>query len=188
VKGALRGISGGLGVNYNSLANDLESVNYSSMRAGKLEEVEEYKNVQAWLVECLHTPIFDAWLESSLLAGALRSGTGAALPVSKYDKFNAPDWKPRRWPWVDPLKDAQASVLAIEKGLKSRRQIIAESGDDIEAVFEEMAEDQKLADKHGLKFPTLADTQAGKAKEMGEEQEQEQEEEQEDGKDVDSKE
>lgn len=153
IKGALRGIAGGLGVNYNSLANDLESVNFSSMRAGRLEEVEEYKNIQSWLIESLHAPVFEAWLEMALLRGALKSGNGATLPISKFDKFNAADWKPRRWPWVDPQKDMQASILAVEKGFKSRRAIIAEMGDDIETVFEEQELDEKLAVKHHLEFP-----------------------------------
>lgn len=152
-KSSLRGIAGGLGVNYNSLANDLESVNYSSMRAGKLEEIEEYKNIQAWLIESLHTPVFEAWLEMALISGALRAGNGSALPTSKYDKFNAPDWKPRRWPWVDPLKDLQASVLAVEKGFKSRREIISEMGGDIEEVFRDQNADEELADKYDLEFP-----------------------------------
>lgn len=153
IKSSLRAVAGGLGVNYNSLANDLESVNYSSMRAGKLEEIEEYKNLQSWLVESLHTPVFEAWLEMALVSGALRAGNGSALPTGKFDKFNAPDWKPRRWPWVDPLKDLQASVLAVEKGFRSRRSIIAEMGDDIENVFSEQAEDEALAASKDLEFP-----------------------------------
>ncbi len=153
VKGALRGIASGLGVNYNSLANDLESVNYSSMRAGKLEEVEEYKGIQSWLIETLHQPVFEAWLESSLMAGALKLPNGSQLPLSKFDKFNAVAWKPRRWPWVDPLKDLQAAVLKVEKGFGSRRSIIAELGDDIEDVFKEQNEDAKLAEQNGLDFP-----------------------------------
>lgn len=159
VKSALRGIAGGLSVNYNSLANDLESVNYSSMRAGKLEEIEEYKNIQSWLIENLHVPVFSAWLEMSLISGAIRSNNGTPLPVSKLKKFDAPDWKPRRWPWVDPLKDLQASVLAVEKGFKSRREIIAEMGGDIEEVFLEQSEDEKLADDYDLEFPIGANPQ-----------------------------
>src|SRR5262249_16634524 len=45
-KSVIRGFSSGLGVSYNSLANDLEGVNFSSIRAGLLEEREEWKAVQ----------------------------------------------------------------------------------------------------------------------------------------------
>ena len=85
---------------------------------------------------------------------------------SKFEKFNSPCWKPRRWPWVDPLKDLQASVLAVEKGFKSRRSIIAEMGEDIEEVFQEQAEDNALAESLDLEFPT--DVQEKETPEMPE--------------------
>lgn len=152
VKSVLRGASSGLGVSYNSLANDLEGVNYSSIRAGLLEERSEWKAVQNWMIECLHEPLFEEWLSTSLLAGALRMPNGSALPAVKFDKFHAPEWKPRRWPWVDPLKDLQAKVMAIEKGLDSRSSTVAEQGGDIESLFADISSDDALADAYGLKF------------------------------------
>ena len=144
VKSALRGAAAGLRINYNSLANDLESVNYSSMRAGKLEEVEEYMGVQEWLIESLHARIFPNWLRMALLNSAIKMPNGSALPLAKFDKFNAPDWKPRRWPWVDPQKDLTAAIMAINNRIKSRRQVIAEMGGDITTVDQEQAEDGDL--------------------------------------------
>lgn len=153
LKSMLRAIAGGLGVSYNSLANDLESVNYSSLRAGLLDEREEWKGVQQWLIEELCEPVFEDWLSWTLSFGFIRLPNGSALPVSKFDKFNAPDWKPRRWAWVDPMKDMQANVIAVEKGFNSRRRIIAEEGRDIEEVFMEQSEDRKLEKSFGLTFP-----------------------------------
>ncbi len=51
IKGSLRGVSAGLGVSYNSLANDLEGVNFSSMRVGAIDERDNWKNLQAWMIE-----------------------------------------------------------------------------------------------------------------------------------------
>ncbi|MBT3840841.1 MAG: phage portal protein [Verrucomicrobia bacterium] len=99
VKSCLRGIAAGLGVSYNMLANDLEGVNYSSIRAGLLDEREYYKAVQRWFIDTVITPVFEGWLETNILNGTIN------LPAAKLEKFNAPDWKPRRWAWVDPLKD-----------------------------------------------------------------------------------
>jgi lambda family phage portal protein len=144
VKGVLRGLAAGLGVSYTSLANDLEGVNYSSIRAGLLEEREEWKALQCWLIEDLHEAVFEKWLELSLINGALTLNSGAALPVSRYEKFNMPDWKPRRWPWVDPLTDVQASKESIGAGLTSRKAVIAENGGDIEEVDSDLDEDKKL--------------------------------------------
>ncbi len=144
MKEKLRGVAAALRINYNSLANDLESVNYSSMRAGKLEEVEEYMAIQEWLIESLHDRVFTNWLKESLASGALKMPNGSALPLAKFDKFNQPDWKPRRWPWVDPQKDLTAAVMAINNRIKSRRSVIAEMGGDIDAVDKEQTKDGDL--------------------------------------------
>jgi len=145
VKACLRGIAAGLGVSYTSLANDLEGVNYSSIRAGLLEEREEWKQIQNWFTTHLCQPVFDAWLPYALLSGALD------LPAAKVEKFAAVEWKPRRWQWVDPLKDTQASVIAVANGFKSRRAIIAEAGGDIEDTYAELEQDDRLADAKGIK-------------------------------------
>lgn len=159
VKAQLREISAGLGVSYTSLANDLEAVNFSSIRAGLLEEREEWKAIQRWFVERFVQPVFEEWLLMSLTAGAVTDGV-LTLPVNKFDKFNAPEFKPRRWDWVDPISDMQASVLAVEKGFKSRRQIIAEAGGDVEDVFADIAADDDLAEQHGLDFSADAKNEA----------------------------
>jgi len=165
VKAQLREISAGLGVSYTSLANDLESVNFSSIRAGLLEEREEWKAIQNWFVERLVMPVFEEWLQMALVAGAVTDGN-LVLPVAKFDKFNQPEFKPRRWDWVDPLSDMQASVLAVEKGFKSRRQIIAEAGGDIEDTFQDISADEDLAETHGLDFSATAKNEANTAAAM----------------------
>ena len=146
VKTCLRGIAAGLGLSYNSLANDLEGVSYSSIRAGLLEEREEWKGIQTWFIEHIVDPVFRDWLNYALLSGKME------LPATKAQKFSEVEWKPRRWQWVDPLKDTQASVIQIEKGLKSRRAIIAEHGGDIADTFTEIEEDAKLASSKNLKL------------------------------------
>lgn len=146
VKSCLRGIAAGLNVSYNMLANDLEGVNYSSIRAGLFDEREHYKSIQTWFIESFVEPVFEAWLESALLANVFPFGG------NRFEKMNAPQWKPRRWPWVDPLKDQQASILAVENGLDSRRNIIAQTGGDIEDVFDSIAADKDLAESKGLNF------------------------------------
>lgn len=153
VKSILRAVAGGLGISYNSLANDLEGVNYSSLRAGLLDEREEWKGVQQWFIEELCEPVFEAWLSWSLAMGMIRGKSGRPLPADRLDYFHVPTFQARRWPWVDPLKDMQANVLAVEQGFESRRRIIAEGGKDIEDVFQEQSEDEALAEEYGLEFP-----------------------------------
>jgi lambda family phage portal protein len=159
IKSQLRGIARGLGISYNSLANDLEGVNYSSIRAGLLEEREEWKKIQEWFISWFIQPVFEEWLQTALALGKITDGV-VTLPANKFNKFNKPEWKPRRWDWVDPLKDMQANVLAVEKGFNSRRAIIAEGGGDVETVFADQKEDKVLAEDSGLDFSAVSGVEA----------------------------
>lgn len=146
VKALLRGTSAGLGVSYHALSNDLSEANYSSLRQGALEDRDAWRTLQSWLIECFYEPVYAAWLEMAIVSGAL------PLPFSRLDKFRSVEWQPRGWQWVDPLKEVNAHKIAVEQGFKSRRQIVAETGKDFEAVVQEIAADNDLAAKNGVTF------------------------------------
>lgn len=156
-KACLRGISSGLGlgVNYNTLSNDLEGVNYTSLRAGTLTERDAWMVLQEWFAESLLDDIAEDWLKTSLLMNAIVLPNGTALPASKFEKFNAAEFQGRRWQWVDPLKDLQACVLAIDKKLANYSQIYAEKGSDFVETMQGLAQELKvLADLDLSTAPT----------------------------------
>ena len=146
-KAMLRGIAGALGVSYHSFANDLEGVNFSSSRAGILEERDMWMCLQEWLSESFHDQVFPEWLQTQLLIGAVTFPNGRRLPDTKFDKFNAATWQGRRWPWVDPLKDWQAQREAVDGRFVSVSSVIRKTGADPDEVFAEIAaEQQKMAE------------------------------------------
>ena len=57
-----------------------------------------------------------------------------------------------KFDYVDPKKDVEAEILAINAGLKSRRQAISERGYDAEQVDAEIAADKARTDALGLSF------------------------------------
>lgn len=140
----LRQVASGLGVSYNALASDLVGVNYSSLRSGLLIERELWRTKQAWMIECFMCPVFKHWLDMALLSGAL------SLDSRDPAKFLAGVWSPRGWQWVDPLKDVQATILAIDNGLTSRTQALAEKGEDVEETFEQISEENRLAKQYDI--------------------------------------
>lgn len=146
----LRKISTGFGVTYNGLANDLEGVNYSSIRVGTIDERDNWTAIQAWFISSFLTEVYLDWLKAALLNSAITLPNGSTLPATKLDKFSAHHWQGRRWQWVDPLKDIQAAVSAIEAGLASPYQIAAQQGVDVEQVLDEIARFQALAAKKGV--------------------------------------
>lgn len=150
VKAQLRGISAGLKEPYNLLASDLEGVNYSSLRGGLLDARETYKMRQKWFVSAFINPVFSWWLEYSLLAGNIRLENGSPLPFRKLDRFNAPEWRGRRWSWVDPLKDIQAVEKALTLKLTSHKEVLADQGKWIEETFEDINLSEKAAEHYGI--------------------------------------
>lgn len=151
VKSSLRGIATSLGISYNTLASDLEGVNYSSIRAGLLEEREVWKAVQRFLIDHLCEPVFEDWLTWQLASNAL------GLPLEKMWKFNAPEFQGRRWAWVDPKKDMEAAILAVRSGMSSLRKIVGENGGDIYDVLRSIKADSDLAASLGVTLPELTD-------------------------------
>lgn len=150
VKSCLRGIASGLGIAYNTLANDLEGVNFSSIRSGTLSERENYMVMQNWMAETFLRPMFLDWLESALLKGACVMPNGSALPAGKLSKFTVHAWQGRRWAWVDPEKDINASLLAIRGGLSTPQIVAAQMGLDIEDVIDALKQANTLATAAGL--------------------------------------
>lgn len=151
-KAMLRGISSGLGCSYNSLANDLEGVNFSSLRSGALEERDGYMVIQQWLIEAVLDDVFESWLEVQTLTGNLGLANASALDM---DRICKPFWMPRRWPWVDPAKDVRAKLDELGGGLTSRTAICAEKGVDFEELLEQLAEEEKLAKQYGITFAQI---------------------------------
>lgn len=155
VKTILRGVSSGLNVSYNSLSGDLEGVNFSSIRAGVLEERDSWMAIQNFVIETFLDDLFPTWLRFSLISGAVVAGPNKTpLPAAKFDKFNAATWKGRRWSWVDPEKDANANISLINNGLRSREDVVDEQGGDFDDTLAQLSDEQKKMEKLGVKVAT----------------------------------
>lgn len=160
-KAMLRGIASGLGVTYVNLANDLEGVNFSSIRQGTLDEREHWKELQEWLIETLMQPVFDAWLPRALLAGRIVVETqrgSRPLRPERIEKYRRIEWQPRRWDWIDPNADVKAAVASKNNLLASPGQIIRDRGRDPNAVWQEIGRDIQAMRDAGIedKFIEIA--------------------------------
>ena len=152
VKAQLQRIASGWGVAYHSLANDLEGVNFSSIRSGTLEERDRWAADQEWLIDSFMRPIFMDWLQQSLMRGAILMPNGSALPAGKLEKFAAHEWQPRRWDWVDPKSDTEASILKVRAGLMSPQDLAAAQGYDFEQTLAAIAQANEFAAALGVRL------------------------------------
>jgi lambda family phage portal protein len=150
-KSVLRGVAAGMGVAYNNLANDLEGVNFSSIRSGTLDEREQWMDRQKLLIKSLCRPVFKEWLPRALLAGLIKNTkTSQPLPASKLAAYKKHHWQPRRWSWVDPKADVAAAVESKNNLLSSPGQLIRESGRDPHEVWREFSRDIKAMRDAGI--------------------------------------
>jgi lambda family phage portal protein len=146
----LRRISTGWNVAYNGMGNDLEGVNFSSIRSGVIDERDQWMLLQGWFIESFLIPVYNDWLESALLMGAITMPNGTPLPASKLNKFRAHTWQGRRWQWVDPVKDIEAARLAVRSGVNSPQNIAAQMGMDLEDVLADLRRFEEMSKGIGL--------------------------------------
>jgi lambda family phage portal protein len=149
MKTALRGIAAGLGVSYNTLANDMESVNFASGKLGLDDERQMWKSIQYWFIESVLEDIFASWLEMALTTQAV------PLPLGKFDKFNQPDFRGRNWGYVNPQQEVTADIARLNAGLTSRTRLLQERGIDREELDDEIMQERDDAEQKGLEFPAL---------------------------------
>ena len=149
VKWMLRGVSAGVGISYHNLANDLEGVNYSSIRQGTLEEREIWQQLQEWFIGNLHEQIFKQWLPLELLSGRLRV-RGQPVSAARLGECQRVRWAPRRWQWVDPKSDSVAALNFVRAGLKSPSDVIREQGRDPDEVWQEFGSDIERMKQAGI--------------------------------------
>ncbi|MCL7465542.1 phage portal protein [Phaeovulum sp. NW3] len=152
----LLAVSASLGLPYHLVTGDVRQANYSSLRAELVEFRRRIGQLQhGVMAHQLCRPIWRRWLETAVLSGALDADSVIARPVQ---------WIPPRWDWVDPLKDIQAQVLAMEAGLTSRRKVVEATGYDIEEVDRENAADAQRAANLGLTYrASPGETQGARA-------------------------
>ena len=150
VKAQLRAIASGLGVSYHALSGDLEGVSFSSIRSGTLEERDHWAVLQTWFRDGFLEPIYAEWMRNALGFGLITTANGSALPAGKIEKFSAHAFIGRRWDWVDPLRDIQADITAMDAGLTSPQAIVAKLGQDYEDTLVEIQAAQELRKKLGI--------------------------------------
>lgn len=147
VRSMSRIISAGIGRDQSALLGDRENETYSSARTGELKNRANYAYQQSIMKEMVLTPLYEAWLSSALLSGALDP-----LRYVNYNRYRNHYWQGYVRPWVDQQKEIQANILAEKYGYKSKIQIVSEMGNRYEDILRDKAHEKKLEGKYGVKL------------------------------------
>jgi lambda family phage portal protein len=130
----LRMIARGLDVAYELVARDLTKVTYLSARQGENQDRRHWEPQQEFLNSSFNLPVYERFLQVAALSGALL----IKGPIT--DRHKAVDFVRPGWDWIDPSKDIQGDVTAIQAGLRSPLEVIAKRGGDPYKILREIAQ------------------------------------------------
>lgn len=152
----LRSAAASLGLPYEEVSKDFSKTTYSSARAAMLE---------AWKIYCVYRnffrnhycqPIWNMVMEEAYLRGYLKLPKSIDFYKARPFLCNCRWIGPSRG-YIDPLKEVQANVLAINNGLMTRAEGIAERGNDFDETVNQLEYEEKRI-QH-LQFIEKAKTQ-----------------------------
>ncbi len=144
--------SGMPGADYNTLFNDLESINFSAGKLGRVSTIEGSQMIQQNDIDTAERPIHGRWLRMALVTGAI------PLPVAKFKKFNRPNFQARGFRQIDEVKEEQASAMRIANKKSSRQKECAREGQNFFRVLEDQAEEEIAMESYGMNPATTAVT------------------------------
>lgn len=136
----------GMGLSYELISRDFNQSSFSSARQGTLEDQKTFKPIQNWLSDHLCDPVYCEWLDLCVMRGLLD------IPdyFANREKYQVVDWITPGWSWIDPQKEVNADILAIQNGGKTLAQWCAERGYDWREQLEQMALEKETAESLGL--------------------------------------
>lgn len=122
---------------------DSTATNFSGWRGAIDQARLGFRRNQRFLIERFHRPVYlwklGHWLlESESLANAFTALDGSGSSIFAHR------WNPPTWPYIEPLKDANADAMRLEKGLISPRRLHAERGRDWIEIAAEIVDDRAV--------------------------------------------
>lgn len=154
----LRILASALEIPYEVLTKDFSKTTYSSARAALLEAWRVYEVYRSFFVRHYCQPIWTMVQEEAWLRGYLQ------LPKGSPDFYaGLTYWCNTRWigparGYIDPTKEIAANIAAIEAGLMTRSEAIAERGGDFDEVSEQLANEQARLKELGVTLASAAVT------------------------------
>jgi lambda family phage portal protein len=150
VRAMLRGMAAGLGVSYETLSKDYSQTNYSSSRLALLDDRENWRVLQDYMIRTFHERVFRAWLRAAVASGDLQLPGYEVSP----ERFENVKWVARGWDWVDPQTEGQASREAVRDGLMTQAEVVLSRGGDYNELIEARAAELDEQKELGLVFDT----------------------------------
>ena len=154
----LRNLAVSLDMTYEELAGDLRNTNYSSIRAGMNMTRRSMSARKAMVADQFASQCFIVWLEEELNNGRIEAMKLAPNAPNFYEGLNKEwycrcDWLGSGSAQIDELKETQAAILRIEKGLSTYEIEIGKlHGTDYREHFHQIAKERGLLTELDIEF------------------------------------
>ena len=148
-KALCRQMGAALELPYDVLVKEFNS-SYSASRGALLEAWEAIKMRRAWFVDDLCQPVYQTWLAEAVALGRIKA------PGFFDDPLLREAWSGARWIGpvqgsLDPLKEAKADIMLINRGIKTHEQVTRErGGGDWEENMEELTREMEMLRAAGI--------------------------------------
>lgn len=122
---------------------DASDTNFSGWRGAVDQARMGFKRNQRWLIDHFLKPVYRwkvrQWTDPATGDPELVK-LAAQLEAQNKDIY-AHQWTTPKWPYIQPLQDAQADELRVKARQTSPRRLLQERGHDIDVIREELVED-----------------------------------------------
>jgi len=124
---------------------DASDTNFSGWRGAVDQARMGFKRNQRWMIDHFLKPVYRwkvrQWMDH--VTGDERLARKAAELETKNLNIFKHEWTAPKWPYIQPLQDAQADALRVEKRQTSPRRQLKERGLDIDVIRSETVNDTK---------------------------------------------
>ncbi|HED2478364.1 phage portal protein [Citrobacter youngae] len=131
-------IAMGLDITKQSLTSDTSNASFSAAKLTDKLQQSTFKTRTNALVVSVLKPLYVTWLKAAMINNSALSN----LSFSDFNNLTHAQYVPTRQISLDPYKDLQTEVLAIDSGLKSKTMVISEMGYDPAVVMEEIQKEK----------------------------------------------
>ncbi len=145
-------IAAGADLDYPTVARDFAKGTFSSQRQSLIERNAATDPLQGLEIDLWCRPTRARFTTFAILERKIQAPNFLTDPRWA-ESYLETVWQGPPKPWIDPLKQAQASILTLAARLGTRRDMLNELGTNEGDVFRQIAAEEALAKKLGIKLP-----------------------------------
>ena len=139
----LMGIAAAYGITYEMLTMDYSRVNFTSGRMAKIDVTNNFRSWQYnMIVPQLCHPVWNWFIDACIITGKINVRIDS-------------DWTAPRIQQLDPVKETNARLTAVQAGFTTLSEIIREDGRDTDEFFTEYKQDMDMLKKSGINLASI---------------------------------